>query len=1211
MRFTKIPLIATLMAVALSLLIVLPGLAQTTDVTDGKKSAGVVTAGVFANIGDAELPKLVAASGDGAEAGVFVPISPEPTPPPNQPDPLEATDTHAADGEAAHLMSDLPSPRDTLFRNTLYVSNNAAAYNTILINVGVETGTTTCVADTTADGGFGPNATVTATVKNNRSGKSVTLELAKSTTDNVQGFIKVVDDNATATLLEADGTAFEEDGEEVTVGYREHGGPTFCDTDETRDYDATPDDDTDTLTSVEKETPATGAIYGPVAVPGFYGQPLAADAPPVTQEIATIFAEHGDRLTITTTGGSGVIDLVVDGDGPEFTAVTPDDNAVTRPNRLTFSFEVRDDDSGLRHDGESVRSNDGDLKEINPDGDHALHNEPLSVDPGTAVSANGKSADIQVNVVENPRDGSDVDYDDISASGTWRMAGNRAGVAYAFSASGADRDDDRYLYQLVAKDRAGNTSMTDADSDTESVNEPYVFRVDDTEPELATVRTGITWNSANDEEEVDRSYVALTFTDGGDTGADALGDVDTDNITVVGHTVVGVIHPSERPEINRNTMRVLTAPTGPAPDAPGNEPRAVSEPEAAKTRTETHVPTTDGETARTGDLTLTDTCGVSAAPTAGTPGTATIEATDTTLTVAPITAEETAYCKAWDDYRKYLIAKNTYDAAKTAYDTYNQFKRENPGTDIEGDAITEPRSRVYLELAEDLAADATPDVVVVGGAVFDLAGNTNPAKTQEAKDWIAPSLAVTVTGTANDRPVVNEDGSFSVDVRSDEDLRRRPVVFFVKIAGEQTAGADTDATSDDKFKYTIMSVDEASPLTQQEDENHWARKYKRSSIDISVDDGGEMIGVVVLGHDSEDNSGATAGWGSDADHRDASNPASGNTLNLARMDAADLLVEIDEEFNNGGKDSNDNDLKIGEVTPRSDDDGEETESANPFVKLTFDGEDGEYTELVGFEDTDSHDRVNVTEITLNGENVMAHLNRVSATQFSLVLRDLAVDSYTVEYVAEDEAGNEMDDGEFSFEVKQRQPYEIEVQPGWNLISLPATPLEPGIADVLSGNQYISPVLGYQEGDWITAVREDDGTWRGRLTEIAGGYGYWVHARTFESVETMLSEVDPAGVLPTVPVTAGWNLLGVLDIFQNGVGDPPGEKSSAGEFTSANYEADNYFSSIDWKVAYTYDTQHSRWEKTTPENPDPEGGPKEIKNGKGYWVWSPAPNTLVP
>ena len=116
------------------------------------------------------------------------------------------------------------------------------------------------------------------------------------------------------------------------------------------------------------------------------------------QEIATLFAKHGDRLTVTTSGGSGQVELVVDGEGPEFTAVTPDDNSVTRSSRLTFSFEVRDDDSGLRHDGESITSPDGDYDEINPDGDHALHGEPLSEEPfARRFPRTASRADIDVN----------------------------------------------------------------------------------------------------------------------------------------------------------------------------------------------------------------------------------------------------------------------------------------------------------------------------------------------------------------------------------------------------------------------------------------------------------------------------------------------------------------------------------------------------------------------------------------------------------------------------------------------------------------------------------------------------------------------------------------------------------------------------------------------------------------------------------------------
>ena len=1226
MRFTKIPLIATLMAVALSLLIVLPTIAQIDpDLTDGKRSAGGgnLIVGVFANIADAELPKLEAASGDGAVTGVFTPIMPEPTPPAPDTGVLEASDV-------AFLTGDTFSPRDTAFRNTLYVSNDGAAFNTLLINVATATGTPTCEQ---VDGADGPDASVTATVKNNRSGRSITLQLVQSTSDNAQGYIKIADDgdmaplvNETGGFVDADGTVVTDRADAAMAPLTEHGGPTWCDdTTKTRHIDddddsATPSNDDSSAgggtpgdgtldTPVQVETPATSAVYYPVQHP-------VSTAPLARQEIATIWAKHGDRLTITTTGSSGQIELVVDGDGPEFTAITPEDNAVTRPSRLTFSFEVRDDDSGLRHDGQAIISNDGDYEEVNPDGDQHLGSEPLSVDPNTAVSSNGSAADIDVNVAVNPMSTGETPtpagYADISASGEWRSAANRAGVAYSFTASGADRDDGPYLYQLVAKDRAGNESKTDAVTDTENTAEPFVFRVDDMEPNLIDARTGISWDSEKNQEKVDRSYVALRFADG-ELGQDALGDVDMDNITVVGHTIVGVIHPRKAPAIDRNlgipkradyaptaVSYTRAAPPGSRPSLSTESPTPYSEAQTATTRTtaQNTLLMLEGRWVQYAATTATT---VTPTEPATRPTATACESLDSTVSASTVIE----LCGQWAQYD---ADKALYDAAveakddaddrhQAAVDAHNAAKE--PGKDITGGTIGDPRSRVYLELGEDLAADAEPDVVVVGGAVFDLAGNTNEAETVESIDWIAPSLTVTVTGTANDRPVVNEDGSFTVDVRSDEDLRRRPVVFFVSITATQ------DADDEDVYTYTIADVDEASPLTQQEDENHWSRKYKRSGI--SSDLGNGLIGVVVLGHDDKDNSGATAGW-SPGSHRDAGNPGGDNTatedadgddLTLTKLDGAGLLVEIDEQFNN------DVETGIGEVTPRSDDDGGETESSNPFVKLDFDAEDGEY-EKGTFED--SHDRVNVTEITLNGDDVMAHLNRVNSTQFSLVLRDLAVGSYDVEFVAEDEAGNEMDDGEFTFEVKERQPYEIEVQPGWNLVSLPATPVDPAIGNVLANNQYISPVLGYQEGDWITAIREDDGTWRGRLETIEGGYGYWVHARTFESIETMLSEVDPAGVLPTVPVTAGWNLLGVLDIFQNPVPNPPGEKTN-GEFVAANYEADNYFSSIDWKVAYTYDTTQSLWVKTTPKATS--DGANEIQNGNGYWVWSPAPSTLVP
>ncbi len=1226
MRFTKIPLIATLMAVALSLLIVLPGLGQARDITDGKLNTGPITVGVFSEIRDAQTAKLVAASGTGAVTGVFVPIMPEP--------PVDTTGTdglHEESGDTAHLMTDTSSPRDTLFRNSLYVSNDMDAYNVVLINFRHPAGTAAADIATCKAAPNDADANVTAVVKNNRSGEDITLELALAITtttvgadtfNHSQAFFKVVAADTPPYTAGPDGIAGNDD--DASVPYREFDGPTFCDDATTgHPFDVNTDGTIADDERVANETAATSATYFPVD----YSRVADTGLRPAAQEIGTIFARHGDRLTVTIPGTSGQIELVVDGEGPDFTAVTPDDNAVTRSSRLSYGFEVRDDDSGLRHDGESIVSGDGDFAEINPDGDHSLHDEPLSVNPGASVNANGVAADIRVNVKLNdspptafdaPTPLTDTGVDDISASGTWRMAGNRAGVAYVFTASGAGTDEGPYLYQLRARDRAGNWASTDAvaDEDDNEADEPYVFRVDDTDPALSRARTGISYDTTKNMEKVDRSYIALEFT------GDVLGEVNTDNITVVGHTIVGVIHPSKEPRINRGD-RKATDPPSPAPTEPdGDRPTATEPGDAAPTNnggwTNTFIENALGNEVLAGTVlgrqaNLPTSCYADSTVTDGTGGFST-PVNLNEITIPATDTDECALWKSWMVYEAHLDAQRTWDSENTAYLNYVQYQQEHPLRNVDGEILPDedPRARAYLRLAEPLASDATPAVVVVGGAVYDMAGNTNDAKTiEKSMDWIAPGLTVTVTGTADDRPVANAQGAFNIDVRSDEDLLRRPRVFFVEIDDEQTEGVGTDTTADDKWSYTITeddstaNVDTASNLALQEDDNHWARSYKVSSIEGHFNG---LIGVIVVGYDDEENIGATAGWTKHPHRRDSDpdvTPDEGDKLDLTKLDTAGLLAEIDKVFNNDNENAAGDDIEstIGSVTPRSNDDGTETESANPFVKLEFKYEKDEY-EAGPF--TDSHDSVEVTEITLGGDNAMANLNRVSATSFSLITRDLAVGSYTVEYTAVDDAGNEFE-GEFDFDVRERQPYEISVQPGWNLVSLPATPLDPAIGAVLAGNQYISPVLGYQEGDWVTAIQEEDGTWRGRLTEITGGYGYWVHARTFESIETMLAEVDPAGILPTVPVTAGWNLLGVLDIFQNAEGDPPGEKQADGTFAAGNYDADNYFSSIDWKVAYTYDTTQSLWVKSTPDV-DAED---EILNGNGYWVWSPTPNTLVP
>ena len=238
MRFTKIPLIATLMAVALSLLIVLPGLGQARDITDGKLSTGPITVGVFSEIRDAQTTKMQDGGTDRADGtDIFVPIIPEPTPDAGQ------TGTHAASGDTAHLMSNTSSPRDTLFRNSLYVSNDMDAYNAVLVNFAHPDGTDAADYATCKAGDPTSEANVTAVVKNNRSGKTITLELALATAvgtaQHSQAFFKVVHED----IPKYDPDPNTADDE---IAYKEFNGPTFC-PDTTADFAFDVNDDNGTI----------------------------------------------------------------------------------------------------------------------------------------------------------------------------------------------------------------------------------------------------------------------------------------------------------------------------------------------------------------------------------------------------------------------------------------------------------------------------------------------------------------------------------------------------------------------------------------------------------------------------------------------------------------------------------------------------------------------------------------------------------------------------------------------------------------------------------------------------------------------------------------------------------------------------------------------------------------------------------------------------
>lgn len=171
----------------------------------------------------------------------------------------------------------------------------------------------------------------------------------------------------------------------------------------------------------------------------------------------------------------------------------------------------------------------------------------------------------------------------------------------------------------------------------------------------------------------------------------------------------------------------------------------------------------------------------------------------------------------------------------------------------------------------------------------------------------------------------------------------------------------------------------------------------------------------------------------------------------------------------------------------------------------------------------------------------------------------------------------------------RAPYRIDLHAGWNLISLPGDPADAALENVI-GDAQVDVVLGYRGDAWQAAVRKPDGEWRtpSGFTTLSGGWGYWLHTQTAESLEVTLA---PPDVPPALEVVSGWNLMGVWDEEQR--------------LPGAEIGAEDYFSDIWWRVAYGYLKDENAWTKLLP---DPE---ETVKTGAGYWVLVTTGGCLCP
>jgi hypothetical protein len=274
-----------------------------------------------------------------------------------------------------------------------------------------------------------------------------------------------------------------------------------------------------------------------------------------------------------------------------------------------------------------------------------------------------------------------------------------------------------------------------------------------------------------------------------------------------------------------------------------------------------------------------------------------------------------------------------------------------------------------------------------------------------------------------------------------------------------------------------------------------------------------------------------------------------------------------------------------------------------WIVITFD-EDAEYT-------NDSSDEITITAVSLedeDGNEITADITALMSDDeviFTLAV-DLTPGDYTFEITGEDAVGNtETDDAEFT--VVEKDPFDLVLEPGVNLVSIPGTPSgDAGALSTLFADTEVSSVITYDAAvnanggnPWLTSTKNiAEGTWSGDITSLAAGKSYFIETAASATVEILLEDAG-IEVPPSLAVYEGWNAVGYWSI--------------SGE---AFADLDSYLISIDWSVAYSYDPTPGQGWKTLRADSAVASAVNDAVSpsadpGRGYLVYATADGTLTP
>jgi len=491
-------------------------------------------------------------------------------------------------------------------------------------------------------------------------------------------------------------------------------------------------------------------------------------------------------------------------------------------------------------------------------------------------------------------------------------------------------------------------------------------------------------------------------------------------------------------------------------------------------------------------------------------------------------------------------------------------------TDLDADGKLDDYQEYDTRTSIKVTFSEVLDEDTVAAGDFDVAGASAPdAVTMQDNIYNRAGTALT-----NDlRFVYMTVPELAPDATPDVDLSTAGTVSDA--AGNIIATADiTEVEANDKISPDI-TITLSATLGADEDEIDITVATDESLGDIEVTVTNEetnAVTTVTMGQ-----VGTTNSWTGDFEIGDSTVYTVDVTLEDGNLNQATEDAEFEGDIDSST-------VAIAAVGES----GGEVEEGAVWVEFTF-TEGSEYTD-------DSYTKVTATAATLTLDDdsevdVLAELFPTgSAAKFTLA-RNLLPGDYTVEIAAEDSAGNAVTD-DHEFEVVELAETVVALKPGMNLISLPGVPFDGAINTIIAAADPIDLVVYFnnETSSYQTSQRDAvTGLFTGSITTLDAGKAYWLRSSAAFDLGVVIPPQEFNVLPPSISLVTGYNAVGVWTI--------------SGDST---IDADSYFGSVDWTVAYTFDpTPGIGWVVIRPGDVDTVG------STKGYLVYVTAPGLLTP